>query len=65
MKDTAEFRAELARPLPGEVGPKVTEAELDEDARSFMAFAAAMGIQPPKPKAIAAAPDPLPSPSST
>ena len=44
MKDPEEFVRELER-VP--VGAEVTEADLDADAESFMAFAAAMGVKPP------------------
>jgi hypothetical protein len=45
VKDPEEFRAELDRPLPGQA---VSAADLDRDADSFMAFAAAFGATPPQ-----------------
>lgn len=45
VKDTDAFQRELER-VPA--GAEVTEDDLQEDAESFMAFAAAMGVKPPE-----------------
>jgi hypothetical protein len=53
VKDIDEFLRTLERPFPVPmegfvtVGAVVTDAELEADAASFMAFAAAFGVRPP------------------
>jgi hypothetical protein len=49
VKDADRFQAELDLPLGGRksAGAAVTDAELQRDAESFMAFASVMGITPP------------------
>ena len=47
VRDPEEFERELARPI----GAKVAEVDLETDARSFMAFASAMGVRVPTPSA--------------
>jgi len=42
-----EVQRELDRPRPGGTS-KVSDLEKQKDAESFMAFAGAMGIAPPK-----------------
>jgi len=55
VRDVDRFLADLERPLPQAPGaPRVvTERDLEQDAESFMAFAKAFGISPPKPRATA------------
>lgn len=43
-----EFERKLNEPIAGSKG-KVSDLEKQKDADSFMAFAGAMGISPPKP----------------
>lgn len=51
VKDKDHFDYELAKPIPGLlVGTEVTPEDLDQDAESFMSFAAAMGVTPRRPK---------------
>jgi len=47
VKDAERFLRDLERPMPGVAGAVVTDADLDQDAQSFMAFASAFGIKPP------------------
>jgi hypothetical protein len=51
VKDVDYFERELVRPIGG----MVTEQDLEADAESFLAFAAAVGVKPPT--AIASADD--------
>lgn len=46
VKDLERFLADLERPAGG--GVVVTDRELEQDAASFMAFASAFGVKPPK-----------------
>jgi hypothetical protein len=67
VKDPEEFRRELERPLvseAGQVGLVVTDAELEQDAQAFMAFASAFGVTPPTSKSQTETPDALPSATS-
>jgi hypothetical protein len=50
VKDPERFVRELERPLGGTAVTHPTESELEQEGRDFMAFAAALGVQPPKPK---------------
>lgn len=43
VKDVDGFERELVRPIGG----VVTDRDLEADADSFMAFAAAVGVKPP------------------
>jgi hypothetical protein len=68
VKSTDEFDRTLAKPvgLPmsaytGSGMSAVTEYELEADAQSFMAFAGAFGIAPPKPGPVAEEPEDVPS----
>lgn len=58
VKDVERFLRDLEKPLPGVVaaGAEVTERELEADAQSFMAFASAFGVKPPKANAEQVAP---------
>jgi hypothetical protein len=47
VKDPERFLAELERPLGGTVR-KPTRAEQEAEGESFMDFAAAFGVMPPK-----------------
>ena len=49
VKDPERFLRDLERPVPGidVVGSTVTEADLEEDAAAFVAFAGAFGVTPP------------------
>ena len=47
VKDPEAFIRELERPLDGG-GRKPSQAELDDEGASFVAFASAFGIQPPQ-----------------
>lgn len=53
VKDVEHFQYDLEKPFPLPMeafvaaGSLVTEAELDADAASFMAFAGAFGVAPP------------------
>lgn len=50
VKDLEKFLAELERPLAQ--GPEkrtvVTDADLERDGQSFLAFASAFGVRPPR-----------------
>lgn len=50
VKDVERFLADLERPVPGieGAGARVTEADLEQDAASFVAFAQAFGVRPPR-----------------
>jgi len=46
VPDAERFQAELERPMVV-AGATVSDHDLERDADSFMAFAAAMGVKPP------------------
>jgi hypothetical protein len=46
VRDPERFLADLERPPPGQLRA-VTDTDIEEDGRSFMAFAAAFGVKPP------------------
>lgn len=52
VKDADRFLVDLERPLPQMPGAPavVTQADLDKDAESFVAFAKAFGVTPPRPR---------------
>jgi hypothetical protein len=59
-KELDRFLADLERPFDGE-GKSVTERDLEEDAESFIAFASAFGVKPPKAQADGDEPAVVPS----
>lgn len=61
VKDPERFKATLADPFVGRRLKAVTEDDIEADGASFMAFAAAMGVKPPPPKADEEPPLALPS----
>jgi hypothetical protein len=56
VKDPDLLDDELERPLYASA--PVTDAELERDEQSFMAFAAAMGVSPPRSQALPSATGP-------
>jgi len=63
VKDAERFQFELERPPPGT--SIVTEGDLEQDASSFMAFAAAMGAAPATRQGALPAGEGVPSPDSS
>lgn len=55
VPDVERFLRDLERPVPGISGGEprggltaVSEADLEDDAQAFMAFASAFGVTPPR-----------------
>jgi hypothetical protein len=48
VKDPEQLMYDLRKPLPGDASKPVTKDDLEADGASFMQFAAAFGVAPPK-----------------